>query len=136
MNIIAVVDNRYGLMFHHRRLSSDRVLTRQILALAKGSVLRMNSYTAGFFEKLPANTAVSDHFLEQAGPEDFCLVENTPVSPYAADIATFYLYCWNRDYPSDFKLDFIPADHGMKLLSSEDFPGYSHEKITREIYQY
>ena len=42
------------------------------------------------------------------------------------------LFHWNRDYPADtyFTLDIS----GWTLEESEEIAGYSHEKITKEIY--
>jgi len=43
------------------------------------------------------------------------------------------LYRWNRTYPADLRFDWTPSD--FYLESAVEFPGNSHEKITREIYQ-
>jgi len=43
-------------------------------------------------------------------------------------------YRWNRHYPADQYFDIDLSAMGFALSESEDFPGKSHEKITREVY--
>ena len=53
--------------------------------------------------------------------------------PYLPKIDTFILFRWNRDYPADF---FFKVDLSQwNLISTEDFEGTSHEKITMEVYE-
>ena len=42
------------------------------------------------------------------------------------------LYRWNRRYPSDLKFD-LPLE-GFTLRQRQEFAGYSHPKITEEVY--
>lgn len=138
MIIIAAVDNSYGLMFNHRRQSTDRVLRAKILEAGnenKARTLWMNAYSAGqFTEGLPENVRVDESFLDKAEKGDYCFVENRPIKPYADRIEGICLFKWNRDYPSDFKLDYVPAEYGFHMTASEEFPGYSHQKITLEVW--
>jgi hypothetical protein len=53
--------------------------------------------------------------------------------PVADRIEELVIYHWNRKYPADFKLD-LPYKK-WKKQSKEEFAGFSHEKITKEIYQ-
>ena len=59
-------------------------------------------------------------------------MENTAVGPYNKWIESVILYKWNRRYPSDTKFDLDL--NGWTLISTTDFPGSSHEKITEEVY--
>lgn len=135
MNVIVAVDDVYGMMFHHRRLSRDRLLNQKILDISCHTTLRMSSYSASMFPDLPDNVCVSDDFLDEAETGDICFVEDRSLLPYAGKIDTMYLFFWNRHYPSDFKLDYIPAEHPMTLQHTEDFKGYSHPDIRLEIWQ-
>ena len=76
---------------------------------------------------------VTDAPLEQASEEDTVFVEGEPLLPYLDKIDTLVLYRWNRRYPHDLVLD-LPLDR-FTLVSSCDMEGYSHEKITKEIYK-
>ena len=72
--------------------------------------------------------------LAAAGREDVCFVENLPLAPWAAAIERLTVYRWNRVYPADMRLD-LALDRGWHLVAASDFPGFSHEKITKEIYE-
>ena len=65
-------------------------------------------------------------------PGDYCLLENVDVTPYLLFTKKVILFHWNRAYPFDVKFP-IKLDSGKwRLISTEDFPGSSHEKITME----
>ena len=42
------------------------------------------------------------------------------------------LYHWNRVYPADYYFDIDL--HGWTLADQKEFKGFSHDKITREIW--
>lgn len=133
MNLIVCIDNNNGMAFHNRRQSQDRVLRGQIFHLIGGHRLWMNSYSRKqFAETLPTEVCTAEDFLEKAGPDDYCFVENLDLSPYAEQIETLILFRWNREYPADlfFRLDLT----SWSLRESQDFTGFSHEIITKEIY--
>lgn len=135
MIILIAVDDDNGLMFNHRRQSMDRVLREKIVKISQSSVLWMDAYTARQFEKLPENVRVSEDFLTEAGEGEFCFVEDHHLEDVSGRIESMYLFHWNRRYPSDFKLDLLPSEHGFHLTSVEDFAGYSHDDITMEVWE-
>ena len=61
------------------------------------------------------------------------LLGDKKLRPYKDKINSVIVYKWNRQYPSDMKLDIEPSE-GRVLVSSVEFAGYSHEKITKEVY--
>lgn len=135
MYVICFVDSRYGMLFNHRRLSRDRVLMQKVAALTKGSPLWTDAFSEPLFPERPENLRISENFLEEAGDGAFCLDEDRPLLPCREKIERLYLYCWNRDYPSDWKLDFLPEEQGLVLVSEEEFAGSSHEKITMQMWE-
>ena len=146
MKIIVCVDNQNGMMFNHRRQSQDRVLRKRILELTGGKKLWMNAYSQKQFLQgnMPKEQEQSgqlgqsgqiqadETFLEKAGPGEYCFVEDKDVVPYESRIEEVILCHWNRDYPADvfFEVDLSK----WRLEERKDFSGYSHEKITKEIY--
>ena len=62
-------------------------------------------------------------------------MENHSINPYSEKVEALILYRWNRRYPFDRTLDFDPAENGLMLREVTEFVGYSHEKITKEIYE-
>lgn len=132
MIVMVCIDDNGGMMFNNRRQSRDKVLTQKVIDIANGHKLYIDSYSAPLFEGFSADITVDDSFLDNAGGEDFCFVENRSLKPYEQSIDKLIVFKWNRKYPSDFDLD-ISLD-SFTLISSEDFVGNSHEKITMEVY--
>lgn len=137
MILIAAVDNNYGMMFHNRRQSQDRVLRERVLELIKDKCLWMNAYTEKQFTEAASTVriCIDDDFLERAPFGDYCFVENNNISPYESKIEKIVLFKWNKTYPADFYFDINLNENGWKLISSDEFPGYSHDKITLEVYE-
>ena len=132
MKLIFCIDNRRGVMFNSRRQSQDRELRRRVLSLVGGARLLMSPYSAKQFED--SDTVIADaKFLSLAGKDDYCFVEDTDITLDGCDEVIIYL--WNRAYPADKYFEFNLAALGFELTSSEDFKGYSHEKITEKIYK-
>ena len=128
MTVIVCVDDRGGMRFHGRRQSRDRVLCADVLRLC-GRV-RMNAASAALFQGLDGQIQACEDFLRTAGPGDVCFVEDGPLA--GLEIDTLILYRWNRVYPADV---FLPYDlREWTLRACSEFPGYSHECITKEVY--
>lgn len=134
MIVIVALDDRGSMMFNHRRQSQDKVLRERILKMTVGKTLWMNHYTEKQFPNATEcpQINVSDDFLSEAGPGEYCFVENEPLAPFAKWIEGLIVYRWNRAYPGDQKFD-LSLDQ-WRMVSSVDFPGNSHEKITEEVY--
>ena len=135
MNVIAVIDDGGGLTFNRRRQSQDRVLRERILRLSEGPRLWTNAYTRKQFDDTAsAQICVDEDFLQKAPAGDYCFVENVPVSPVLERVERVILFRWNRAYPSDVKFDLDLSAPGWTLTHTDEFPGFSHEKITEEVY--
>ena len=134
MNLIVTLDDRNGMAFNHRRQSQDKALTARILTLTAGSRLWVNHYTAALFSALDCpQLNVDDNFLFEAGPGEFCFVENTSAAAVEKWVEQIILFRWNRRYPGDVFFD-IDVSSGWTLTETEEFAGHSHEKITMEVY--
>ena len=131
MHVIVCLDDRGGMLFNHRRLSSDRSVCARITELAAERTLWMNGYSAKLFDD--HKVAVSDTFLENAEPGDICFVETVDIRPHLDRINTVTVFSWNRAYPSDTKFPILLLDNWQKSLVRE-FAGSSHEKISEWRY--
>ena len=129
MKLIAVVEDRGGMLFNHRRVSKDRVLIDKIKQIIQGHTLLVHPFSAELFPDAKAD----EHFLDTAGEDDFCFIENCSVKAYEERISDVYLFRWNRKYPADLFFD-LPLDH-FHMTGTEDFAGYSHDKITLETWK-
>ena len=137
MNVIVCLDDNNGMMFNKRRQSQDKVLRCSIKELVKDSTLFMNEYSYKLYKDIDdGNIKVCDDFLNNCTNDDFCLVENLTLATYKNKIDTIIIYNWNRNYPSDFKFDINIKDNNWTLIKSENLKGNSHDKITKNIYEY
>ena len=121
------------MLFNHRRLSRDRRVCEKILDYSNEKELWMNAYSRKLFTDLTdiSSIQVDEKFLDKS--QSICFVENQDIMPYLPKIDTLVLFQWNRDYPADF---FFTVDLSQwNLISTEDFEGTSHEKITMEVYK-
>lgn len=139
MKLIVCIDEKKGMMFNHRRQSQDRILRDDIRKECQGSILRMNAYSAGLFEKDAdmENTVqifISEDFLAQASEDDCCFVEDQDVSLWLEQADTVILYQWNRHYPADLYFTAELSEDTWQMERQEDFAGSSHEKITKTVY--
>ena len=129
MKLIVCLDDRNGMSFLGRRQSQDAILRQDMLDYVAGVPLSMNAYSAAQFGD---NSAVC--VAEQPAATGYWFVENLAVEPFlpAEEVV---IYRWNRHYPSDKKFPLAQALAGLQLVHTAEFPGSSHEKITREVYK-
>lgn len=134
MIIVVCLDDHNGMLFNRRRQSQDSCLRGRVLELCGEKLLWMNAYSAGQFSEAAPNIRVAENFLEKAGAGEYCFVENTDMTAAAAWAEGLVIYRWNRTYPSDVKFPTELFSDKMRLVSTEDFAGSSHERITQEVY--
>lgn len=127
MTLILCVDDRGGLMFNRRRQSQDRLVRQDMLRLCGERPLAVSPYTARQFA--PEDPVKVTETPEE---EDVFFLEDLPPEPFLERAQKLILYRWNRAYPGDVRIALPPQ--GWKLEEQAEFPGYSHEKITREVY--
>ncbi|MBQ8799109.1 MAG: ribonuclease Z [Lachnospiraceae bacterium] len=133
MIVCVAVDDKNGMMFNKRRQSQDRNLREHLIKECGGSALWMNEYSAKQFgEEIAPNVIVGNDFLSKAGEEEYCFVENLPLTEVEAKINKLIIFKWNRVYPADTYFDI--SLEGWKMTETEEFVGSSHELITKEVW--
>lgn len=136
MKVIVCVDDNNGMMFNNRRQSRDRILIDDIVKNVLDGNLLMVPYSERLFKDSNITAFfLSEYILEESNPEDYCFIENKPLLPYLDRINELIIYRWNRKYPADMYLDINPLEHSFRLVSTSEFTGSSHKKITKEIYK-
>ena len=132
MILIVCVDDEMGMAFNGRRQSRDRVVCHDIVDMAGGKPILMNERSLKLFDgEEGVFCAVRDGF-DGIGAGEVCFIEFEPVEKMAERAEKVILYRWNRRYPADLHCA-IPLEKWKKEETVE-FPGYSHELITREVY--
>lgn len=132
MKLIVCLDERKGMMFNNRRQSRDRVLIDNMIDMIGDDKLYVAPYSESLFEDKDIKLKVKKNPLK-AADDSWCFIENLPVAEYKDEIEELVIYHWNRHYPGDFFFDMELS--GYSLVSSEEFAGSSHEKITKEIWK-
>lgn len=131
MILVSCVENSLGLRFNHRRCSRDRVACARILERA-GNALWLSEGSAGLFREFPEAEIHIVSELSQVPEGAYCFWE----APEAGiEPERILLYCWNRDYPSDEKFVFPGGADGWHLTAETELEGYSHPKITEQLYE-
>lgn len=134
MNLIVCIDDNFGMLFNGRRVSRDRAVTEKIANLTEGKRLWMDAYSLELFPA--ADSAyVSSDFMDLCANEDWCFAENQDVSAFLDKVDSVVVFKWNRRYPSDLKFPWELFATRWYLLSTEEFSGFSHERITCEVYK-
>ena len=135
MKIIVCLDDNKGMLFNKRRQSQDNILREDIINNLNGSRLLMNEYSYNQFKDTQQDHIIVDEtFLSTAVEDDYCFAENLKLSPYEEKISELIIYHWNRNYPADTYFDIDLSQ--WKLITTTEFAGSSHEKITKEIYKH
>ena len=125
MTLYICLDDRNGLQFNHRRQSRDAAVLEDIRSQLTGKLL-----IEPFSEKLIREAEIP-YVLPPETAEDY-FAEHIPSEDILAQTKKLVIYRWNRHYPSDVRFD---ADlSGFTLQSTADFPGTSHDTITKEVY--
>lgn len=127
MILTLCVDDNLGLRFNKRRQSRDSVLISDLSKRA--GTLWIHPDSAKLFEGFPVMVDID--YLEKAMTGEWCFCEDTQYLDHCERIEKIVLYRWNRVYPKDMTFAFPGQWH---LVASTDFPGSSHEIITREEY--
>lgn len=125
MTLIVWAGKNGEMLFNRRRCSRDRAVMDDILASFPPEVLCLSEYSAPLFAgaRIVARP-------EEAG-NGVLFLEDMPLSPALAQTEKLIVYRFDRVYPADVRLT-VPQEFTLK--ESTEFSGYSHDKITREVY--
>ncbi|MDO4502651.1 MAG: ribonuclease Z [Coriobacteriia bacterium] len=132
IRVAFVVDDGDGLTFNDRRVSKDAKLREELLRCASESegALWVRPYSLDQFDQ--AAVRVADVPWREAAPEDIVFVEDVDPA-IISGVTEVIRFRWNRKYPSDLKSTFDLG--GYELVEAADFPGSSHERITKEVWR-
>lgn len=133
MTLFFCLDDNQGMLFNNRRQSRDRAVLRDMAAQLTGPLMidpmSEKMMLRHQIPYLPAPEAPEEidpsaqYFVEEARPEDLLKLADRVV-----------LYRWNRVYPADRYFEAALPEEGFSLAEVREFPGHSHETITREVY--
>ncbi len=134
MKIIVCADKQGGMLFAGRRTSRDKVMLQNMIDMLGGRKLFISPFSEKLLSPYQFDKHISASFLDEAGEDDICFVENVPLLKYLDKINTLIIYRWDKEYPFDFQLDLKPFDVGFKIDDVVELKGFSHEIIDKEVY--
>lgn len=127
MTLYICLDDRNGLKFNKRRQSRDAALLENLRSQLAGNLL-----IDPCSEKMMQEAAIP-YVLPPETADDY-FAEDVPSEEILAQTEKIVIYRWNRHYPADVRWEPDLAAMGFALQETTEFPGTSHEKITREVY--
>ena len=126
MTLIVWTGKNGEMMFNRRRCSRDRGVIADIQATYDPLEICVSAYSSSLFDGARVISGVS----EAAGGVLF--LEDLPLPAALKQARKLIVYRFDRVYPADVRLE-IPQD--FHRTESREFAGFSHEKITREVYE-
>lgn len=128
MTIYLCLDDRNGMLFNGRRQSRDIRVLEDIQSSLPGALT-----IEPFSEKLIQSAGIPFR-VAPPEPGDHLFLESPP-APELLPLATrVVIYRWNRHYPADVRWEADLSQYGFTLTQTTDFPGKSHDNITKEVY--
>lgn len=128
MVIIVCLDQKNGMRFNHRCLSRDREIIKDIYKTLLDAPLYMSEKSRILFENYEGKIVADPNFMEKS--DMFCFVETSDFDTSGVD--EIIIYRFDAIYPAD---EYFPIDLDEYILMEEsEFKGYSHDRISKEIY--
>lgn len=132
MTCYVCLDDKNGMYFNHRRQSRDAAVLADIQN-SIGTVLAIDAPSQTLIAEAGIDYVLAPEDLSQLPGDAHFFLEFRPArEALAAD--TMVVYHWNRRYPADGWFDIDLTDAGYTLTETVEFPGKSHDTITKEVY--
>ena len=132
ITVAIAVDERMGIAFNKRRQSRDRIMIEELIRSQAGKIY-VSEYSKELFLDFKDRIEVVNDPLNECKDGECCFVELCDIKKHLNEISILIIYYWNRHYPSDITLS--ANLNGYTLVSTKEFAGSSHEKITKKIYK-
>ncbi len=112
------------MLFNRRRCSQDKAVISDILTMFPPEDICVSAYSAPLFEGAHTVSCLED-------AHNVLFLEDFPLLPALARGEKLIVYRFDRVYPAHVRLTVPPE---FSLTQCTEFSGYSHDKITREVY--
>ena len=133
MTLYFCLDDRGGMLFNHRRQSRDAAVLEDIRSHITGD-LWVDPMSAKLMERAQIPYTYAPEEITEPLENIHFFVEARQPGDWIGLADAVVLYRWNRHYPGDLYFDADLTAMGFVLQETVDFPGKSHENITREVY--
>ena len=127
LTIVLCLDDKNGIAFNKRRQSRDKILIENVMThenvhIMEHSAALFADYDVSKIANISELPADAVYFHEITDPKNIIDWFDTVI-----------IYRWNSHYPSDIKFN-LQTNLYKKILT-EEFVGFSHDTITKEIYK-
>ena len=133
MTLYLCLDDRNGMLFNNRRQSRDAAVLEDIRRGLPGP-LTIEPFSEKLIQSAQIPYALAPEDFPALSPDTHFFLETKTASALLPLASTVILYRWNRHYPADTHWDIDLPQCGFTLTQTAEFPGKSHEKITKEVY--
>lgn len=129
MTIYLCLDDKNGMLFNGRRQSRDKAVMADMAAMAGGAVT-----IDPFSERLLIRNSIPYVLAGEAMEGSHYFVEDRCPGREIGLASRVVVYRWNRHYPGDTFFDVDLTALGFTQREVTEFPGNSHDLITKEVY--
>ena len=133
MTLYFCLDDRGGMLFNHRRQSRDAAVLEDIRSRITDT-LWVDPISVKLMERAQIPYTQAPEEITEPMEDAHFFVEARQPGDWVSLADTVVCYRWNRHYPADLYFDIDLTAMGFTLAETVDFPGKSHENITREVY--
>ena len=133
MNTYICLDDRNGMLFNRRRQSRDSAVLEDIRAQIPEE-LTIDPFSEKLIQASGIPYVLAGENLAAVPENVHFFAENRTAEELMPLTHRLVIYCWNRHYPADVRWNVDPVEAGFTLTERLEFPGSSHETITREVY--
>lgn len=134
MTIYVCLDDKNGMLFNNRRQSRDTMVLEDIRA-GLPDVLTIDPFSEKLIRSAEIPYVLAPEEPASLSPEAHFFVENRAAADIVPMASSVVIYRWNRRYPADVFWDIDLVAYGFSLIQTSQFPGKSHEIITKEVYE-
>lgn len=134
--ILAVcLDDNFGMSFLGRRQSRDREVSSRMLSRLGNGRLWLEPRSAELFDKEDPRIKTVNMLPDGCADEDVLFCEKLSLVENLTRFSEFWIFRWNCVYPADVYFPIDEVKECFILSESMDFAGFSHERITLEVYE-
>ena len=134
MTIYVCLDDKNGMLFNKRRQSRDAAVLADIQN-SLTDVLTIDAFSEKLIQGANISYVLAPKCLTELPENAHFFAENRSPRELAEAASAVVIYRWNRHYPADTHWDINLEALGFSLTETMEFPGKSHERITKEVYK-
>ena len=133
MVIVACIDKSGNIALNTNGQLNHIIFWVRLKVVSNEALLYMNFNSSRQFGYYPMKM-IDDDFLDIAGEDSYCFVEDTDITPYIDRIDKIILYKWNKKFSSKFEFDKSILDN-FSVVSKKSFYGEPFLKISEIVYE-